>query len=137
MTPSILISPILQPVNRIVPTGGVMVPRDRLKIIMMPNCTGSMPNWVQMGRNMGVKISTAGVGSIKVPTSNSTRFMIRRMSRKLSVKESRPEAIRAGILVNASTQDMMEEAASIRITMAVILAVARKIAGRSAALMFR
>ena len=63
--------------------------------------------------------------------------MISRMIRKLSVKESRPEAIRAGILVNAITQDMMEEAASIRITMAVILAVARKMAGRSAALMFR
>ncbi|MNF02034.1 hypothetical protein D3C80_2011290 [compost metagenome] len=36
MTPSILISPTLHPVKRMGPTGGVIVPSDRLKIIMIP-----------------------------------------------------------------------------------------------------
>ena len=36
------------------PTGGVHSPMQRFKIIMIPKCTGSIPNFVTMGKNMGV-----------------------------------------------------------------------------------
>ena len=45
-----------------------------------------------MGRKMGVKMSTAGVISMNVPTQSNTRFMIRRITIGLSLSATRDEA---------------------------------------------
>ena len=53
------------------PTGGVHNPTHKFSTIIMPKCTGSMPNCcVAIGKKIGVKINTAGVISIKIPTAN-------------------------------------------------------------------
>lgn len=44
ITLSIVVPPTLHAVNRIVPTGGVIVPIDKLKQSRIPNCIGLMPN---------------------------------------------------------------------------------------------
>ena len=59
------------PTKRIVPTGGVHNPIHKLSTIMIPKCTGSIPKLVTTGKKIGVKIKTAGVMSMKVPTTNS------------------------------------------------------------------
>ena len=40
---------------------------------MIPKCIGSTPNLVTTGKKIGVKISTAGVISIKVPTKSKIK----------------------------------------------------------------
>ena len=69
-----------QPTNSALPTGGVSRPMHRLATIMMPKWTGFMPKSSAMGRNIGVKISTAGVISIKIPTINSTMLISSRIT---------------------------------------------------------
>ncbi len=92
-----LIPLTLHPVNRIGPTGGVIVPSDKLNTNKIPNCTGSIPSDVQIGRKIGVKINTAGVGSIKVPTNNNTKLMISKIKNGLSVSDNKESAIIPGI----------------------------------------
>ena len=58
-----------------------------------------MPQVCTMGRKIGVKISTAGVGSIKQPITSRTMFMISRMTYLLLVRPSRAFATSAGIWV--------------------------------------
>ena len=96
---SILTPWVRQPAKRMAPTGGVSVPTHRFMIIIRPKCTGCMPQVCTMGRKMGVKISTAGVGSMKQPTTSRITFMISRMMTGLSVKPRMALATRAGILV--------------------------------------
>ena len=98
ITPSMDIPTTLHPVKRITPTGGVMVPIHRLNTIMMPNCTGSMPKLWQMGRKIGVKISTAGVGSIKVPTTRRITFISSRITYLLLLRDSMALAMAVGII---------------------------------------
>ena len=45
-----------QPTNWVVPTGGVLRPSAQLISITMPNCTGSMPYFMAIGRKIGVQI---------------------------------------------------------------------------------
>ena len=73
------------------PTGGVHSPMQRFKIIMIPKCTGSIPNFVTMGKNMGVNMSTAGVMSIKIPTISKIIFMMSNRAILLSVMDKSPE----------------------------------------------
>ena len=113
------------------PTGGVMVPMQRFMLTMMPNCTGCIPKVWQMGRKMGVKMSTAGVGSMKVPTTSRITFMSTRMTYLFRVSERMPPAIRSGRPVKAMTQDMMEDRPIMRAMMPVILAESRMMRGRS------
>ena len=74
-TSSIFTFATLQPVNRIGPTGGVIVPMHRLNTIMIPKWMGCMPKLVQIGRKIGVNISIAGVISINIPTTRSIIFI--------------------------------------------------------------
>ena len=46
---------------------------------------GSIPIDLTIGKNMGVKINTAGVMSIKTPTNSSMRLMIKRITILLSL----------------------------------------------------
>lgn len=62
ITPSIVVLAILQPVNNIVPTGGVIAPIQRLKQIIIPKCIGVIPKPVHIGMKIGVNINIAGVG---------------------------------------------------------------------------
>ena len=86
ITLSIVTPPTRQPVKRIVPTGGVIVPIDKLKQSRIPNCIGLMPNAVHIGSKIGVKIRIAGVTSINVPTTSNSTFIKRRISILLSVR---------------------------------------------------
>ena len=55
-TVSICTLPTLTPTNSVVPTGGVIVPIHRLKIIMIPKWIVVIPSAVHTGRKIGVKI---------------------------------------------------------------------------------
>ena len=75
----ILTLPILQPTKSTLPTGGVHKPIDKFKIIIIPKCKGDIPKDSATGKNIGVKISTAGVMSIKLPTINNVILIINNM----------------------------------------------------------
>lgn len=76
ITFSIFTPATLHPIKSTDPTGGVHNPTHRLSTIMIPKCTGSMPNCcVAIGRKIGVKINTAGVMSINTPTTNRIALM--------------------------------------------------------------
>ena len=66
-----LTPPMAQPTTMVGPTGGVSRPMPRLRIMMMPKCTGSMPNVLITGRKIGVQISSIGARSMNVPSSSS------------------------------------------------------------------
>ena len=106
ITLSIVTPPTRQPVKRIVPTGGVIVPIDKLKQSRIPNCIGLMPNAVHIGSKIGVKIRIAGVTSINVPTTSNSTFIKRRISILLSVRPRIAVAIISGISVKAIAHDM-------------------------------
>ena len=61
ITLSIVTPPTRHPVKRIVPTGGVIVPIDKLKQRRIPKCIGLMPNAVHIGSKIGVKIRIARI----------------------------------------------------------------------------
>ncbi len=90
--------PTPQPRNRQVPTGGVHKPMHKFVIIMIPKWTGCMSSPIATGKNIGVKINTAGVMSIKVPTNNKSRFIIARITKGLSDKPSIAELTVCGII---------------------------------------
>ncbi|MBA7617398.1 hypothetical protein ES703_24712 [subsurface metagenome] len=83
---------ILQPTKSTLPTGGVHSPMQRLSTMTMPKWMGFIPSWTTTGRKMGVKINTAGVISMNVPTMSRNTLMISRMTILLSVS-----AIRAAL----------------------------------------
>ena len=49
---------------------------EHISINTIPKWVGSMPKAVTIGRKMGVKISTAGVASMKIPTANKITLII-------------------------------------------------------------
>jgi hypothetical protein len=69
-----------QPTNCTVPTGGVFRPSAQLISITTPNCSGSMPNCIAMGRKIGVQIRIVGAMSRKVPSTNSSTLIIRKIT---------------------------------------------------------
>ena len=69
-----------QPTNCAVPTGGVFRPSAQLISMMMPNCTGSMPNCIAIGMKIGVQIRIVAAMSRKVPSTNSSTLIIRKMT---------------------------------------------------------
>ena len=79
ITFSILVfaSPI--PTNSTDPTGGVHKPMHKFKTIMIPNWIGFIPIEVTIGKKIGVKINTAGVMSINIPTKSNKRLTINKM----------------------------------------------------------
>ncbi len=80
------------PAGVVVPgAGGVQIPTHRFSTIMIPKCMGFIPSWaVTMGRKMGVKISTAGVISIKIPTKSRMKLINRRITTGLSLRLNSP-----------------------------------------------
>ena len=92
--------------NSALPTGGVTRPIHRLKIMMIPKCSGSTPIWVTIGRKIGVKISTAGVISIKIPTSSRIMLIISIITMGFSEMASKASLIRYGRSALVIAQDM-------------------------------
>jgi hypothetical protein len=89
MTFSILVFAIPTPTNKTEPTGGVHNPIQRFRTMIIPNCTGSIPIDFITGKKMGVKIKTAGVISINIPTNNRIKLISKRMMILLSLILSR------------------------------------------------
>ena len=106
-TVSICTLPTLTPTNSVVPTGGVIVPIHRLKIIMIPKWIVVIPSAVHTGRKIGVKIRQAGVISINVPTTSKIMLIRKKMTYLLLLIDNNAEDTNVGILVNAITHDMM------------------------------
>ena len=77
------------PTNNTDPTGGVQSPIQRLSIRIIPKWVGSIPKEVTMGRKIGVKMSTAGVASINIPTTSRITFIIKRIMTLLSLTDKR------------------------------------------------
>ena len=84
-----LVFAIPTPTNRTEPTGGVQSPIQRLSISTIPKWIGSIPKEVTMGRKIGVKMSTAGVASINIPTTSRITFIIKRIMTLLSLTDKR------------------------------------------------
>ncbi len=68
-----------QPTKSTAPTGGVVRPRPRFIIMIMPNCTGSTPIAVT-GQEDRVVIRISAAMSITVPSSSRQMLMSRRMT---------------------------------------------------------
>lgn len=119
------------PMNNTEPTGGVHKPIQRLSTMIIPKCTGSIPNSVTTGKNIGVKINTAGVMSMKIPTKSKIRLMIIRMTNLLSLNESNTALMDCGISSLDITQDMAMEVAINMATTAVVADDLSKMAGKS------
>lgn len=124
---SIFATPL--PTKSNVPTGGVHNPIHRLITITIPKCTGCMPMLVTIGRKMGVKINTAGVMSIKVPTSSKIKFIISKMTIGLLKFPSRFSEISSGTLLKANSHDRAIEVHIKNMTMAVVFALESMISG--------
>ena len=60
----------------------------RLSTMMMPKCRGEIPRLCAMGKKIGVKIRTAGVISIKIPTSSKIKLISSKIKIGLSVSDS-------------------------------------------------
>ena len=96
-----------------------------------------MPKLFTTGRKIGAKISTAGVISIKVPTTRKIRLIIRSTTYGLDEMLSMALPIAAGSPVKDMTKDMVEEAAIRNMITAVVSHASHKMAGRSFILMVR
>lgn len=131
ITLSIVTPPKRHPVKRIVPTGGVIVPIDKLKQRRIPKCIGLMPNAVQIGSKIGVNISIAGVTSINVPTTSNKTFIKRRIKYLLVVSPRIAVAIISGISVNAIAHDIIDERPIMNVIIPVVFADSRTILGIS------
>ena len=81
------------PTNNTEPTGGVHKPIHRFNTMIIPKWMGSIPNFSTTGKNMGVKIKTAGVMSIKIPTNNNNKLMINNITISLSLIPNKAELI--------------------------------------------
>ena len=83
-----LVFAIPTPTNKTDPTGGVQRPIHKLSISTIPKWVGSIPKAVTIGRKIGVKISTAGVASMKIPTANKITLIINSITILLSLTDN-------------------------------------------------
>ena len=120
ITSTILVLATLTPTNKIEPTGGVQSPIHKFKTKIIPKWTGSIPIEVTTGKKIGVKIKTAGVMSIKIPTNNKIILITSNMIILLSLSPIKRELISWGIFSNDITQDMHIEAPIKSKTIAVV-----------------
>lgn len=120
--------------KRIVPTGGVIVPIDKLKQSKIPKWIASIPSDLQIGKRIGVNISIAGVTSINVPTTSNNTFIRSNIRNLLVVRPSIALAIISGIPVNAIAHDIIDERPIMNVIIPVVLAASRTILGISLSL---
>ena len=114
------IPPTAQPTKRTDPTGGVTTPMPRLRISMMPNCTGSIPIPTMTGRKIGVVIMISGDISIKVPNINKIKLTMSRITKGFSEIASKVVDSNVGTSVTANSQPKAAAVPIIINTMAVV-----------------
>ena len=86
-----------EPMNSTAPTGGVSRPMPQLRTTMMPNCTGSSPQYcVAMGSRMGVAIRMMGAMSMMQPRISRIRLSSRIRITRLSVRPTMALAASSG-----------------------------------------
>lgn len=90
-----------------------------------------MPNVLQIGNRIGVKIRIAGVTSMNVPTTSRSTFIRRRIRYLLVVSPSIAAAIISGIPVNAIAHDMIDERPIMNVMIPVVFADSITILGIS------
>ena len=83
-----------------------------------------------------MKIKIAGVGSMKVPSTNKITFIINRIIIGLLDTPSNPDAIKSGIFVKARIHDIIEDKPIKNTIILVSFADSSKILGKSDTLMF-
>ena len=131
ITLAIEVPPTEQPTNSADPTGGVQMPMQRLKVMTMPKCTGSMPRSPTTGRKIGVKIRSAGVMSMKVPISSRVMLIASRIISGLSDRLSSTSEMVLGIMPKAMARLIAIEAPIISSTTEVVTALSMMMRGRS------
>lgn len=119
------------PTKRMVPTGGVHKPIQRFNTMIIPKWTGSIPKVETTGKKMGVKIKTAGVISIKVPTTNSVILINKKIRNGLLTVSNKKPVINWGMLSKENNHDMVIDVQIKNMTIAVVLALFNNIIGRS------
>src|SRR5690625_108383 len=133
----IVVCATLTPTNSRAPTGGVQIPIQRFMLIMIPMWSDTTPSYVTTGRKIGVKIRTAGVMSMNIPTSNRIRLVVRRITILLSLRPSSAELISWGIPSKDITHYILTDVAISSITIAVVEVAFTRISGRSVTLISR
>lgn len=108
-----------------------MVPILKLNVSIIPKCKGVIPNAVQTGSKMGVKIKMAGVRSMKVPTNNNNKLMTSKIMIGLSEIPIIAFAINVGISVKDITQAKIFEAPIRNIIIADNLALLTRMSYKS------
>src|SRR5699024_8247033 len=99
----IFLSVMLQPAISDSPTGGVMFARAKFMMSTMPKWTGSMPNSVAIGMNIGLSNIISDVTSVSVPSISSINDIISsNMSGELA-NWRKKSVIIAGIWLTVST----------------------------------
>ena len=86
---------------------------------------------ITTGRKIGVKISTAGVISINVPTTSKVIFIKRSTNKGFLTDSKRKPVNDWGMDSNENNQDMAMDVEIKNITMAVVLALRSKIGLKS------
>ena len=78
---------VIEPMtNSTAPTGGVNDPIIRLRIMMTPSCTGSIPYWAMIGIRIGTSTRITGGASRKMPSRISSTFSSSRKTIGLEVR---------------------------------------------------
>src|SRR5699024_8319758 len=109
--------------------GDVITPTQTAKVMKMPKWIGSIPASIAIGRKIGVKISTAGVASMNVPTISSTMAIISRMTAGLSEMPSIASEMMRGTWAKDMTQDIAVETPIRNATIAVVFVDSMKMPG--------
>jgi hypothetical protein len=117
--------------NRVIPTGGVLIPIARFVTVMRPKCMGSTPNFVTIGNRMGTIRIIAGVVSRIVPKNNSIILININIIIGFCVIAKIAAAILTGTCWFVKIHDSMAVAATQNITTAVVTPLSMKILGRS------
>ena len=66
---------MVEEINRLHPYGGVEKPIARPILMIIPNCIGSIPSSLTIGRNIGVRIIVDEILSTKQPMIRSTALI--------------------------------------------------------------
>lgn len=123
VTLAMVVLPTPQPMKRHVPTGGVQRPRQRFAMMMMPKCMSDSPNCRTTGSRIGVKISSAGVMSMNMPTTSSMALIVSRIMTGFFESPMSVADTVCGMLVTVMIQDMALDAPIRSITTAVVMPV--------------
>ena len=123
--------------NRQAPTGGVINEMLRVRMIMMPAWTGSMPIAEVSGTSTGARMISAALMSMNMPTATSSIRIIPRIIVGSSDRVRNSAATDCGICRKVIHQLRIDAEAMIRKTTPVMIAVRTSICTMSSKVMAR